>query len=123
MLLGNILQLWFIITARKRSLGQGNVLYLSVSHSVHRRVSASESRGCTPPRTHTLDTHTLDTHTWTHTHTHTQTPGHTRPGHPPNGHPLDTHPGHPVEMATEAGGTHPTGMHSCLKMILFVAHI
>ena len=35
---------------------------------------------------------------------------------PPGKHPLGRHPppgGHPPRTATAAGGTHPTGMHSC----------
>ena len=72
-----------LITARKRSLGQGNIFAL-VCHSVHgggawSRGSAPEGwclvlRGCLMER--------------------------------------------PPGRATAAGGTHPTGMHSCLAMFL-----
>ena len=85
----------------------------------------------------------LGTNTPGHTHTHTHTPGHTPRNTPsghthmppgthtpvhPHGHklpPRHTHPQDtplsrtppdthlPVEMAIEAGGTHPTGMYSC----------
>ena len=42
------------------------------------------------------------------------------PPRPRGRHPLDPEANTPplpttVEKATEAGGTHPTGMHSCLK--------
>ena len=42
------------------------------------------------------------------------TPGHKPPGHtlPLGKHSLDRHPPPTVEMTTEAGGTHPTRMHS-----------
>ena len=33
---------------------------------------------------------------------------------------LDPEADTPVETATEAGGTHPTGMHSCIQLILIV---
>ena len=59
-------------------------------------------------------------------------PGHTPPGQTPNTalgqtpptpwtDPLGSTPSTPQQMATEADGTHPTGMHSCcLLIILFV---
>ena len=77
-----------ISVARKRSLGQGNV-FTPVCHSVH--------GGCLPLGAGV-------------------TPLNTPPGHTPLDNPrTHTHPGHipPGEMAIEAGGTHPTGMHSC----------
>ena len=87
-------------------------------------VSASGSRGCTPLDRHPLSRHpprqthkSLGRHTTPETDTTTQTdtpPGQTPypqtpPGqrHPPRQTPT------PPKMATEAGGTHPTGMHSC----------
>ena len=74
-----------IFTARKRSCGKVLFLHQSVSHSVHRGMSAFGSGVCIPLGTHP------------------NTPlGHTHPGHTP-----------PVEIANEAGGMHPTGMHSC----------
>ena len=59
---------------------------------------------------HPLDTHTpRHTHSWTHTALDTTPRTHT--------HPLDTHtpwtPPAPIEMAIEAVGTHPTGIHYC----------
>ena len=84
----------------QRKLREGNV-FTPVCHSVHKgRVSASGSGGgClplgpggvhppgqTPPR---------QTPPWADTH-------------------LGRHP--PVEMTIEAGGTHPTGMHSCFNL-------
>ena len=90
---------------------------------------------CTPrPRhRHLLDTHTLDT-PWTHSfgptpwahspspHQSEHPPGHTPQTHIPSPdtlphghtHQRDTHLDTPtVEMAIEAGGTHPNGMNSC----------
>ena len=54
------------------------------------------TEGCGQGYVHT-HTHT-HTHTYTHTHTHTNTHIHTH---------IQTH--------TEAGGTHPTGMHTCFR--------
>ena len=83
------------ITARKRSLGQGFFLQLSVI------LFTGGGGGVCPiacwdthtpwtqtrPWTHTpSDTHPLDTHTRTAGHTHTQTHTHTHPWRPP-GHP------------------------------------
>ena len=53
------------------------------------------------PWTHTAQ---LDTPSWTHTPTPRYTPT------------LDTHLA--VEMAIEAGGTHPTRMYSCISSLL-----
>ena len=47
---------------------------------------------------------------------HGQRGRHTPPGakgRPPRNDPEADTPSSPVEAATEAGGTHPTGMHSC----------
>ena len=68
------------ITARKRSLGQGNI-FAPVCHSVHR----GEVPGQVPPQAGT---------------------------HPP----WQVHPPgavHAGRYGLQAGGTHPTGMHSC----------
>ena len=79
-------------------LGQGNVLHLSVSHSVDRLVcvKGSESEGCVFPGEysgargggcrHTLDSEMERWHL-------------------------------PVEKATEEVGTHPTGFHPCLTIL------
>ena len=116
---------WVVFTAR--NCGKVMFSQACVKNFVHRedvsqhamasRVSASWSRGCLP-----LDPGGIQPPGQTppgHTHTHTHTWTHTTLGHnpPPGRH----HPGHtplwanttPVEMTIEAGGTHPTGMHSC----------
>ena len=119
---------------------EGNV-FTPVCHSVYRGVSASGSRGCTPPR-HTpcwADTPQVDTPLATYTARHTPPPRHTPRADTPSGH--NTPPGHklrlgrhypwthppsgktphwadtPVEMTIEAGGTHPTGMYSCYRKV------
>ena len=123
-----------VVTTRKRSLGQGKaftsvILFtggggVSASGSREERVSASgtgggiclwvQSRGVclwvqggvTPPG-HSLWTHTcpLSTHPRTHTplDTHLLPSGHAHTSWTPP----------PLTLAIEAGGTHPTGMHSC----------
>ena len=92
-----------MILTPARSLGQGNVFTPVCQSFCSQGVFASGSGGCLP---HPLDT-PLETPPWTHTH-----PGHT---HSPQTH---THLDSPlVEVATEAGGTHPTGMHSCLRFL------
>ena len=75
-------------------------LHLSVSHSVHRGVSAPVHAGIHPPPEQT------------------SLPGQTPPSplgrHLPPGQ--DSPPGRtspPQQTATAADGTHPTGMHSC----------
>ena len=86
-------------------------LHLSVSHSAHvGGVSASGSGGCTSGSSGGVSTTPLgQTHP---SNTAPQTDTHTPRDIPPS-----------VETATEAGGTHPTGMHSCfhLSIILFIA--
>ena len=83
----------YFITASKLSLGQGNIftgVYLSmggVPSWVDTPLVRHPSEQIHPLRTDTL-------------------PGQTTPGR-------DT----PPETATEAGGTHPTGMHSCLLKV------
>ena len=116
-------------------------LHLSVSHSVHRRESASVHAGIPPPRTRQgvpgpgrwclvlggLPQCMLGCHTPGTRHSpRDQAPPPTRTRHPPVA--ADT-PGadtpwsrHPPpgsryppsqQTATAADGTHPTGMHSC----------
>ena len=72
----------FIITARKRSLGQGNSFYPCLSV-----ILSTVGWWYTPPVL------------WADTFPQ-----------------ADTSP--PAEIATEAGGTHPTGMHSCCTIWL-----
>ena len=112
------------ITARKRSLGQGFFLHLSVTlftggegggvsaplHAgIHTHPGHTHAPGHIPPPTHTPWTHAhapLDTHTHPPTHTHTHTPHTHTPGDlldPPQ----DT-------MGQQIRGTHPTGMHTCI---------
>ena len=73
-----------IVTVRKRNCGKVTFLHLSVSHSVHRGVSASVHAGIQPP------------------------PGEDTPL---GTTPLGRHT--PLQTATAADDTHPTGMHSC----------
>ena len=119
-----------IFTARKRSLGQGNV-FTPVCDSLHRGVCVSQhamGRGvcfwCTPPLATPLDTlpSQEETPSWIHPAWADIHPGQTPPpGHAPPGHtpwadtPRQTPPGQtrPLKMTTEVGGTHPNGMHSC----------
>ena len=97
------------LTARKRSLGQGNV-FTPVCQSF-----------CSQGEEHSLGVHPLGRHP------PRQTPP---PGQKPQGRhhlplgrnpkadtPLARHPPSP-ETATEAGGMHPTGIHSCLMTVL-----
>ena len=91
--------LTYIITAHKRSLGQGNI-FTSVCHSFcpqGRGVSAPRARGLHPGGLH-----------------------HGRLGRLPSL--LET-----TGYGQRAGGTHPTGMHSCFKMFysdrLFIRRI
>ena len=99
-------------------------LQLSVSHSVHRgEVSA------TPPGRHPqVDTPQEDTPTLADTclgrHLPRQTPSMPMHAgiHPP---PCPVHPGiHPrpaqcmLGYGQQAGGTHPTGMHTCMNTVL-----
>ena len=89
-----------IITARKRSLGQGNI-FTPVCHSVHRVGSASVHAGIPPPQDHAPQG-TM----------HPPVPCTPR-DHPP---PETMHPPgaeHAGRYSQRAGGTHPTGMQSC----------
>ena len=75
-----------IFTARKRSLGQGNVFNSCACPSF----CSQEGGGCLPPDRDL----------------------------PPERDPLDRDPPYwHLVAATEAGGTHPTGMHSCVLPI------
>ena len=87
-----------LFTARKRSLGQGNI-FAPVCHSVHRVVSASMHAGIPPPRADTP---------------RDQTPPHYTP--PCTRHSPDKAPPcavHAGRYSQQAGGLHPTGMQSC----------
>ena len=95
-----------LITARKRSLGQGNI-FTPVCHSVHKGGgSASVHDGMPPPRDQAP-------------------PG---PAPPGPGAPRDQAPRGPGTPGTEhagrygqrAGGTHPTGMQSCFVFFYFI---
>ena len=90
-----------IFTARKRSCGKVMFLHLSVIHSLHR------GRRC-------VSQHVMGMYTPLGRHSPTQ-PSHwtqPSPGHTPS---LCT----PTpETASEAGGTHPTGVHSREKVVL-----
>ena len=82
-------------TAHKRSLGQGNV-FTPVCYSVRRGVCVADTLA--------------GRHPWvdippSKTDTLRQTP-------PPRQTPL------PPKMVNEAGGTHPTGMHSCYNLVI-----
>ena len=68
-------------------------------------VCDSVNEGCTPPQTDT--TLQADNLLGRHPRADTLLLGR----HPPR---ADTPP---PKMVTEAGGTHPTGMHSCLKFV------
>ena len=119
----------FLITARKRSCGKVMFLHLSVIPSVHR---GDGERGCGGGDV----VATLWTQRHTSLRTQRQTPPAPKSSHPPDPEaeyplypeadtpppgPRGRHPPGPrsshrtVEMATEAGDTHPTGMHSCFK--------
>ena len=79
-----------VVTARKPSLGQGNI-FTPVCHSVHREGACSRG-GCL-----------------------LLGGGVPAPGGPAQGVPGED----PPRTATAAGGTHPTGMHSCLLCNLY----
>ena len=86
----------YIFTARKRSLWQGNIFTGVCLFTWEECIPACNGQGWTPPR---------DTH-----------PGQTTPDTPLGRHPT------PPEMTIEAGGTHPTGMHSCLNYVCIAGH-
>ena len=87
-----------IFTARKRSLGQDNV-FTPVCHSAHMPT-------CNGANTHPTDT-----------------PGQTLPGQTPlwqkppsqadTSRQTSPYPSDTTEYGQQAGGTHPTGMHTC----------
>ena len=84
-----------VITARKRSCGKVMFLHLSVSHSVQGCILAYNGQGCTPTSEQTTPPPQADTPI-----------------------PLSRPPqADPFETATEAGGTHPTGMNSCVYLL------
>ena len=90
-----------IFTSRKRSLGQGNVLHLSVILFTRGLYVSQHAMGCTPPGQTPL--------------TLRQTPLGRQP--PLGRHPRERHTSqadiHPPRDGSWAGGTQPTGMHSC----------
>ena len=99
-----------IFTARKCSLGQGNIFTgVCLSTEGVRYPSMQWAGGVHPQADPPLDRHTpLGRHpSYAHRH-------------PLGRHPLwaDTPPRRAVEITTGAGGTHPTGMHSCLAIII-----
>ena len=84
-----------IFTVRKRSLGQGNILHLSVSHSVDKGRwwwNGCGERGVCRKGGVSGTPRPSGRYPWIQR----QTP--------------------PVETAVEAGSTHPTGMYSCWKI-------
>ena len=88
-----------VITARKRSLGQGNI-FAPVCHSVHRGVSGQVHP---PGQVHPRQVHPLGKYT-------------PRAGTPPGQVPTrQVHLSHQCMLGygQQAGGTHPTVMHSC----------
>ena len=90
-----------IITVCKQSCGEVVFLHLSISHSVHRRVSAT-------------------IHTGIHTPCWADTPA-PFGRHPQVDIPLSSHPfgiDTPEQTATVTDGTHPTEMLSCLGSII-----
>ena len=118
-----------IFTARKRSLGQGNV-YTSVCQEFCPQEGVYPSmqwaghvylwiRGVYNPQADIPWTHTPS---WADTPRHTNTPQHTPSADiplthpswadPPDTDPLDTHTPTSPGMIIEVCGKHPTGMHS-----------
>ena len=97
-----------LFTARKRSLGQGKLLHLSVSHSVHG--GGRTWAGTLPPGPGTPLPRPGHTPRGPDTPPRTSTPP--GPGTPPAG-----------RYRQQAGGTHPAGMHSCYRMHLHVKHL
>ena len=108
-----------VITARKRSLGQGNI-FAPVYHSVHR---GGGTWAGTPLGRYTL---LAGTPPWQVHPRHVHPQAGTPPGqvHPPAGTPhQQVHPlgeVHAGRYGQQAGGTHPTGMHSCLISAVLV---
>ena len=138
-----------VILPSATKLRQGNVC-TPICHSVHGGVSASVHAGIHPKGRHTpwADHSQVDTppsqtppsplgrHPQVDTHPG-QTPPLGRNPHPPGqtpslgrhplgrqhprpSRPLGRHPS-PQQIATAADGTHPTGMHSCLDLLLLIA--
>ena len=96
-----------IITAWKRSLGQGNI-FTPVSHSVHRGESASVHAGIPPPPQtgHTPLDQTPQTR-----HPHLPRPDTPRPRTPPGAE-------HAGRYGQRAGGTHSPGMQAYIIIFL-----
>ena len=94
-----------LFTARKRSLGQGNI-FTPVCQSFCSRGEGSTWAGTLPPGPGTPQTR--------------YTPPGTRYPPKPGTPPLAVHAG---RYRQQAGGTHPTGMHSCYRMHLHVKHL
>ena len=97
----------YIITARKRSLGQGNV-FTPVCHSVRGEgcIPACSGQGCVYYSMQWAGVVYPSMH-WGR-------------GCLPRGRVVDTPQADPpsTETATEAGGTHSPGLHSCLESCL-----
>ena len=96
----------------QRSCSKVMFLHLSVILFMGWGVCHPQNRGRHPPGRHPLPSACWDTHTPTQCML-----GYTHP------HPVHAGKHHPVQSmlgyGQQAGGTHPTGMHSCL-MIFFV---
>ena len=84
-----------IITVRNSSCPEVMFLQACVKNSVH--MGRSTPLGRHPQTDTPLGRHPLGRHP----------PGQTPPGQTP----------HPPKMATAADSTHPTGMHSCIKLL------
>ena len=112
----------FIFTARKRSLGQGNI-FTPVCHSVHGGGGWYPSMHCRwypsmPCRRGVLSQHALQV-----VSQHALQQGVCYPRIPCNRGGMRCAPGggclvDPPRTATAVGGTHPTGMHSCVQIKL-----
>ena len=103
-----------IFTARKRSLGQGNVFtHVCQSFCSRRGASAPLHAGIHPQGRHPW-ADTPSRHPWADTPWADPPPGrHTYLGrHPPGKHPT---PSDTTGYGQQAGGMHPTGMHICIQ--------
>ena len=103
-------------------------LQLSVSHSVHRGVSASVHAGI---HTHPGSRHPSGADTPWSRHPRADTPWEqTPPGADPpeqtppgSRHSLPTCTVHAERYGQQVGGTHPTGMHTCFRNILEIINL